>query len=77
MLNLFFHILLSMRVETKQKSSGLILGVEFAAELKDFVKHDLVRLYPELHDKISITLIDGFNKILSTYDEEVGCIFPI
>ena len=35
------------------------------------MRHDLDRLYPELHDKIRITLVDGYNKILSTYDEEV------
>ena len=50
------------------------LGVEFAAELSDFVRHDLEKLYPELHDKVSITLIDGYNKLLSTYDEEV-CVY--
>ncbi|XP_065064340.1 uncharacterized protein LOC135690654 [Rhopilema esculentum] len=47
-------------------------GVEFAAELSDFVRHDLDKLYPELHDKVSITLIDGYNKLLSTYDEEIS-----
>ncbi len=46
--------------------------MEFAAELADFVKHDLKRLYPDLQDKISITLVDGYNKLLSTYDEEVS-----
>ena len=51
-------------------------GVEFAAELSDFVRHDLDRLYPELHDKIQITLVDGYNKILSTYDEEVSTNMP-
>lgn len=49
----------------------MLLGVEFAAELADFVRHDLEKLYPLLHDKIQITLVDGYNKILSTYDEEV------
>ena len=53
------------------------LGVEFAAELSDFVRHDLENLYPELHDKIQITLVDGYNKILSTYDEEVGMSYII
>eukprot|EP00794_Sanderia_malayensis_P018959 gene18959-20865_t len=47
-------------------------GVEFAAELADFVKHDLKKLYPDLHDKICITLVDGYNKLLSTYDEEIS-----
>ena len=53
------------------------LGVEFAAELADFVRHDLENLYPELHDKIQITLVDGYNKILSTYDEEVGVCYIV
>ena len=46
--------------------------MEFAAELSDFVRKDLKKLYPDLYDKIEITLVDGYNKILSTYDEEVG-----
>ena len=54
-----------------------ISGVEFAAELRDFVKKDLRKLYPDLQDKVKITLVDGYNKILSTYDEEVRLITNI
>ena len=48
------------------------LGVEFAAELRDFVKDDLQRYYPsELVEKAQITLVDGLDKILNTFSEEV------
>lgn len=47
-------------------------GVEFAAELRDFVKRDLKKYYPEdLVEKSTITLVDGLNKILNTYSDEV------
>lgn len=48
-------------------------GVEFAAELRDFLKSDLTRFYPkELIEKSQITLVDGLNKILNTYSEEIS-----
>ena len=49
-----------------------LLGVEFAAELRDFVRHDLKRFYPEeLIKKSTITLVDGLDKVLNSYSEEV------
>ena len=46
-------------------------GVEFAAELRDFVGKEISKLYPRLIDKIKLTLIGGYRGVLSTYDEEV------
>ena len=48
-------------------------GVEFAAELRDFVGNEISKLYPSIKDKIKLTLIGGYRGVLSTYDQEV-CI---
>ena len=51
------------------------LGVEFAAELRDFVKEDLRKIFPdEMIEKSTITLIDGLNKILNSYSDEVNIL---
>lgn len=55
--------LLSMRVV-----GGGPTGVEFAAELHDFVKADVYRLYPHLRDQITITLYDLAPGILQSFD---------
>ena len=47
-------------------------GVEFAGEMHDFVKDDLPRLYPEIGDKLSITLVQSPDHILNTYDERIS-----
>lgn len=44
-------------------------GVEFGAELHDFVEDDVYRLYPELKGQISISLYDVAPHILSSFDE--------
>lgn len=47
-------------------------GVEFAAELRDWIKDDLVKYYSkDIIDMSQITLVDGLNKILNTYSDEV------
>jgi NADH dehydrogenase FAD-containing subunit len=43
-------------------------GIEFSAELHDFITEDLMKIYPNLADKIQMTLIDVAPKILSTFD---------
>lgn len=43
-------------------------GVEFAAELHDFVTQDVYRLYPQLKDQIKITLYDLAPGILQSFD---------
>lgn len=40
-------------------------GVEFAAELHDFVIEDLPRLYPDVKDFVKITLLEAGGSILS------------
>ncbi|XP_070572404.1 probable NADH dehydrogenase [Ptychodera flava] len=45
-------------------------GVEFGAELYDFVKEDIARIYPSEIDDISVTLVEG-NKILGNFDQRL------
>lgn len=40
-------------------------GVEFAAELHDFVNEDLVKLYPGLKEFVKITLLEAGDHILN------------
>lgn len=40
-------------------------GVEFAAELHDFVSEDLVRLYPAVKDFVKISLLEATDHILN------------
>ncbi|CAL1536169.1 unnamed protein product [Lymnaea stagnalis] len=42
-------------------------GVEFGAELYDFVEQDVVRLYKQQTEQIMVTLVES-NKILSSFD---------
>ncbi|KAG5189439.1 pyridine nucleotide-disulfide oxidoreductase-domain-containing protein [Tribonema minus] len=43
-------------------------SVEFAAELHDFVRGDAKRLYPDVADKVSVTLVEASHQILGTFD---------
>ncbi|KAI9098330.1 FAD/NAD(P)-binding domain-containing protein [Phlyctochytrium arcticum] len=47
-------------------------GVEFSAELHDFVKDDLAKLYPELMNKVQITVYDVAEKILGGFDDALA-----
>lgn len=40
-------------------------GVEFAAELHDYVTEDLVKLYPKVKDAVKITLVEATDHILN------------
>lgn len=40
-------------------------GVEFAAELHDFVNDDLVKLYPAAKDFVQITILEAADHILN------------
>lgn len=40
-------------------------GVEFAAELHDFVTEDLAKLYPSVKDQAKITLLEAGDHILN------------
>ncbi|KAJ3178286.1 hypothetical protein HDU87_003598, partial [Geranomyces variabilis] len=46
--------------------------IEFAAELHDFIKDDLRRLYPTLINKAQITVYDVAEKILGSFDSELA-----
>lgn len=41
-------------------------GVEFAAELHDYVYEDLVKIYPSVKDFVKITVIQSGDHILNT-----------
>ncbi|OLL24347.1 External alternative NAD(P)H-ubiquinone oxidoreductase B1, mitochondrial [Neolecta irregularis DAH-3] len=48
-------------------------GVEFAAELHDMVKEDLVNFFPKLlRQHLSIHIIQSQDHILNTYDEKIS-----
>lgn len=47
-------------------------GVEFAAELHDFIERDVKRKYRELTGLIEIILIEAGSKILNTFDEKLS-----
>ncbi|XP_043697746.1 external alternative NAD(P)H-ubiquinone oxidoreductase B2, mitochondrial-like [Telopea speciosissima] len=46
-------------------------GVEFAAELHDFVNEDLVKLYPKVKDLVKITLLEAGDHILNMFDKRI------
>ncbi|KAJ4975823.1 hypothetical protein NE237_000929 [Protea cynaroides] len=46
-------------------------GVEFAAELHDFVTEDLVKLYPKAKDLVKITLLEAGGSILNMFDKRI------
>lgn len=41
-------------------------GVEFAAELHDYIQEDLINLYPSVKDLVKITLIQSGDHILNS-----------
>ncbi|XP_057544144.1 external alternative NAD(P)H-ubiquinone oxidoreductase B2, mitochondrial-like [Amaranthus tricolor] len=46
-------------------------GVEFAAELHDFVNEDLVKLYPKAKEFVKITLLEATDHILNMFDKRI------
>ncbi|GAA5976659.1 hypothetical protein JCM10908_005585 [Rhodotorula pacifica] len=46
-------------------------GVEYAGELHDFLKEDLGNWYPELADKINITLIEALPSVLPMFSKQL------
>ncbi|KAL8470532.1 hypothetical protein ACS0TY_033180 [Phlomoides rotata] len=46
-------------------------GVEFAAELHDYVNEDLVKLYPKVKDAVNITLLEATDHILNMFDKRI------
>ncbi|KAK1324631.1 hypothetical protein QJS10_CPA01g01147 [Acorus calamus] len=46
-------------------------GIEFAAELHDFLSEDVSKLYPNIHDLVRITVIEAGEHILSMFDKRI------
>ncbi|OIT05654.1 PREDICTED: external alternative NAD(P)H-ubiquinone oxidoreductase B2, mitochondrial-like [Nicotiana attenuata] len=46
-------------------------GVEFAAQLHDFVNEDIVRIYPKVKDLVKITLLEATDHILNMFDKRI------
>lgn len=46
-------------------------GVEYAGELHDFLKDDLINWYPELADRIKVTLIEAMPKVLPMFSDKL------
>ncbi len=47
-------------------------GVEFAAELHDFLEDDLVKAFPDLVPDVKITLVEASSGILNMFDRKLG-----
>lgn len=47
-------------------------GVEFAAELHDFIEEDVSKKYPGLDKDIEVILIEAGDKLLNSFDEELS-----
>lgn len=47
-------------------------GVEFAAELHDFIEEDVSRKYPNLNYGIDVILIEAGDKLLNSFDEKLS-----
>nr|CAG8457192.1 11743_t:CDS:10 [Entrophospora candida] len=47
-------------------------GVEFAAELHDFLNEDLVRYVTVLRNEVKVSIIQSQDHILNTYDEKIS-----
>ena len=67
-----------MKEEEKQKLLHFVVvgggptGVEFAAEMHDFIKEDLEEYYRDLIPYIRITLLEAGAQILNTFDAALG-----
>ena len=47
-------------------------GVEFAAELHDFIEEDVRKKYPGMENDIEIILIEAGDKLLNSFDEKLS-----
>ncbi|GLJ33090.1 hypothetical protein SUGI_0665930 [Cryptomeria japonica] len=47
-------------------------GIEFAAELHDFVHEDLLKLYPSVKEFVKITVIEAGDHILNMFDQRIS-----
>lgn len=72
MIDCFEKAVLPNQSEEEQRSNlhfvvvgGGPTGVEFAAELHDYIEEDLIKLYPTVKDKMRITVIQSGDHILN------------
>jgi NADH dehydrogenase FAD-containing subunit len=47
-------------------------GVEFAAELYDFLVEDLTHIFPSIKDEVQVSIIQSQDHILNTYDQKIS-----
>jgi NADH dehydrogenase FAD-containing subunit len=47
-------------------------GIEFSGELRDIIREDMAKLYPQLIEHVHITVYDVAEKILPMFDEKLG-----
>jgi len=47
-------------------------GVEFAAEVQDFLREDVGKIYPVVKDDVRVTLVQSRDHILNTYDQTIS-----
>lgn len=47
-------------------------GVEFAAEVADFINTDVRRSFPSIADKMKVTLIEALPQLLPMFDKSIG-----
>ena len=47
-------------------------GVEFAAEVQDFLREDVSKIYPGIKDRVKVTLVQSRDHILNTYDQTIS-----
>lgn len=47
-------------------------SVEFSAELHDFLRKDVHKIYPDLEKQVQITLIEAGKTLLSTFDQRLS-----
>jgi NADH:ubiquinone reductase (non-electrogenic) len=47
-------------------------GVEFSAELADFIKTDVKRSFPTIADKLKVTLIEALPQVLPMFSKEIA-----
>ena len=47
-------------------------GVEFAAEVRDFMREDVAKIYPRIKDHVTVTLVQSQDHVLNTYDQQIS-----
>merc|ERR1719487_780631 len=65
-------------IEEKKKKAEFVVvgagptGVEFAAELDDYIREDLSTLYPSEAEVARVVLISSSDDLLSSYDKKIS-----